>query len=88
VLVDSNAGGLSLRLSEKQVNAFLFAAQGVGASFVIIFLAAYLGGLFVVPQTTVFHSVPEVRLALAVLGTLLVVMVLSAFVLAALSKKD
>ena len=77
-----------MRLSEKQVNAFLFAAQGVGASFVIIFLAAYLGGLFVVPQTTVFHSVPEVRLALAVLGTLLVVMVLSAFVLAALSKKD
>ncbi len=77
-----------MRLSEKQVNAFLFAAQGVGAAFGVIFLAAYLGGLFVVPQTTVFHSVPEVRLALAVLGTILVVMALSAFVLAALSKKE
>jgi hypothetical protein len=88
VLVDSNAGGQRLRLSEKQVNAFLFAAQGVGAAFVVIFLAAYLGGLFVVPQTTVFHSVPEVRLILSVLGALLVVMVLSAFVLAALSKKE
>jgi hypothetical protein len=77
-----------LRLSGKQVNAFLFAAQGVGAAFVVIFLAAYLGGLFAVPQTTVFHSVPEIKLALAVLGIILLVMVLSAFVLAALSKKE
>jgi hypothetical protein len=77
-----------LRLSEKQINAFLFAAQGVGAAFVVIFLAAYLGGLFVIPQTTVFHSVPEVRLTLAVLGIILLVMVLSAFILTFISKKE
>jgi hypothetical protein len=77
-----------LRLSEKQINAFLFATEGVGAAFVIIFLAAYLGGLFVVPQTTVFHSVPEVRLTLAILGIILLVMVFSAVVLAILSKRD
>ena len=77
-----------MRLSEKQLNAFLFATEGVGAAFVIIFLAAYLGGLFVVPQTTVFHSVPEVRLTLAILGIILLVMVLSALVLAILSKRD
>ena len=77
-----------MRLSEKQLNAFLFATEGVGAAFVIIFLAAYLGGLFVVPQTTVFHSVPEVRLTLAILGIILLLMVLSALVLASLSKKD
>lgn len=65
----------------------MFAAQGIGAAFVVIFLAAYLGGLFVIPQTTVFHSVPEIRLTLAVLGIILLAMVLSAFVLAALSKK-
>jgi hypothetical protein len=77
-----------LGLSEKQIKAFLFAAQGVGAAFVVIFLAAYLGGLFVIPQTTVFHSVPEIRLTLAVLGIILLVMVLSAFALTALSKKE
>ena len=77
-----------MRLSEKQTNAFLFATEGVGAAFVIIFLAAYLGGLFVVPQTTVFHSVPEIRLTLTILGIILLVMVLSALVLATLSKRD
>jgi hypothetical protein len=77
-----------LRLSKKQLNAFLFATEGVGAAFVIIFLAAYLGGLFVVPQTTVFHSVPEVRLTLAILGIILLVMVVSTVVLAILSKRD
>ena len=77
-----------MRLSEKQINAFLFATEGVGAAFVIIFLAAYLGGLFVVPQTTVFHSVPEIRLTLTILGIILLVMVLSALVLAILSKRD
>ena len=77
-----------MRLSEKQINAFLFATEGVGAAFVIIFLAAYLGGLFVVPQTTVFHSVLEIRLTLTILGIILLVMVLSALVLAILSKRD
>ena len=77
-----------MRLSEKQLNAFLFATEAIGAVFVIIFLAAYLGGLFVVPQTTVFHSVPEVRLTLAILGIILLLMVLSALVLAILSKRD
>lgn len=77
-----------MRLSEKQINAFLFATEGVGAAFVIIFLAAYLGGLFVVPQTTVFHSVPEIRLTLTILGIILLAMVLSALVLTILSKRD
>ena len=77
-----------LRLSEKQINTFLFAAQGIGAAFVVIFLAAYIGGLFVIPQTTVFHSVPEIRLTLTVLGIILLVMVLSAFIVGSLSKRE
>ena len=71
-------------LSEKQVNAFLFATEGVGAAFVGIFLAAYLAGI---PTTAVFHSEPAFRLPLTVLGIILLVMVLSAFVLSALSKR-
>ena len=70
--------------SEKQLNAFLFVAEGVGAAFVGIFLAAYLVGI---PTTAVFHSEPAFRIPLTVLGIILLVMVLSAFVLSALSKK-
>jgi hypothetical protein len=74
-----------LRLSEKQITTFLFVAQGVGAVFVGIFLAAYLAGL---PTTEVFHSDPAFRVPLSIFGAVLLVMVLSAFVLAVLSKKD
>lgn len=74
-----------MRLSEKQITTFLFVAQGVGAVFVGIFLAAYLAGL---PTTAVFHSEPAFRVPLSIFGAVLLVMVLSAFVLAVLSKKD
>ena len=74
-----------MRLSEKQINAFLFVTQGVGAVFVGIFLAAYLAGL---PTTAVFHSEPAFRIPLFIFGAVLLVMVLSALVLTALSRKD
>ena len=74
-----------MRLSDKQINAFLFAAQGVGVVFVGIFSAAYLAGL---PTTVVFHSEPAFRIPLAIFGAVLLIMVLLAFVLAVLSKKD
>jgi hypothetical protein len=74
-----------LGLSERQIDTFLFAAQGVGAAFVGIFLAAYLAGI---PTTVVFHSEPAFRIPLTILGIVLLVMVISAFILAAVSKKN
>jgi hypothetical protein len=74
-----------LRLSDKQTAKFLFAVQGIGAVFVGIFLAAYLGGL---PTTAVLHSEPAFRIPLYIFGVVLLVLVLSALVLAVLSKKD
>lgn len=76
---------LKLRLSEKQITTFLFAVQSVGVAFVGIFLAAYLAGL---PTTTVYHEDPIFRIPLIILGIILLAMMLSAFVLAALSKKE
>ncbi len=64
---------------------FLFVAQGVGAVFVGVFLAAYLAGL---PSTAVFHSEPAFRIPLLIFGAVFLVMVLLAFVLAVPSKKD
>ena len=76
-----------METSSRGLSKFLFAVEGVGAVFVGIFLAAYLGGLFVVPQTTVFHSDPTVKLLLAVLGAALLVLVLVSVVLAFAKRK-
>lgn len=74
-----------MRFSEKQIATFLFVAQGVGGIFVGIFLAAYLGGL---PTTDVLHSEPTFRIPLYIFGTVVLVLVLAGFVLAALSKRE
>jgi hypothetical protein len=79
--------GLCLETTNPGLTKLLFAVEGVGAVFVGTFLAAYLGGLFVVPQTTVFHSDPTVKLALTVLGTALLVLVLVSVVLAVAKRK-
>jgi len=84
LIIQQQKKWLKLRLSEKQITTFLFAVQSVGAAFVGIFLAAYLAGL---PTTTVYHEDPIFRIPLIILGVILLAMMLSAFVLAALSKK-
>jgi len=74
-------------MTEKIAVNMLFALEVVGAVFVGLFLAVYLGGLFVIPQTTVFHSVPEIKLALTVLGVILLVIILANVILAFLTRK-
>ena len=76
-----------MQIPDKRITKFLFAVEAVGVVFVGIFLAAYLGGLFVLPQTTVFHSDPTVRLALSVLGGVFLVLILATVVLAFLKRK-
>lgn len=76
-----------MQMPDKRLTKFLFAVEAVGIVFVGIFLAAYLGGLFVLPQTTVFHSDPTVRLAMAVLGVVFLVLILVTVVLAFLKRK-
>ena len=82
-----------MKLGDKQINMLLFAVQAVGAVFVSIFSAAYLGGLLApylsgLPSTTVYHSEPAFRISLSIFGALLLVLVLIGCVLAVLSKKD
>jgi hypothetical protein len=72
-------------LSEKQIRTFGFVIQGVGAVFVGVFLAAYLGGL---PSTVVLHSEPVFRIPLFVFGAVLLILVLTATILSLLSKKE
>jgi hypothetical protein len=74
-----------LGLSNKKINKFIFAVQGIGAVFVGIFLAAYLGGL---PSTAVLHSEPAFRIPLTIFGAVLLLLILSVVILAVRSKKD
>jgi hypothetical protein len=74
-------------MDDKIANNALLALEGVGAVFVGLFLAVYIGGLFVTPQTTVFHSVPEIKLTLAVLGVVLLMFILATVILSILRRK-
>jgi hypothetical protein len=62
-------------MNGKQVNWVLYALEGIGIAFAGLFLVSYLSGLFMVPQTTVLHSIPEVKLSLALLGGVFLVLV-------------
>jgi hypothetical protein len=76
-----------LEQTNKTTRNFLFALQGVGAVFVGFFLAAYLGGMFMNPSTTVLHNEPVFKIPLTVFGIVLLVLVLAAVILAASSRK-
>jgi hypothetical protein len=74
-----------LEPNNNLITNLLLAIQGVGAVFVGIFLAAYLGGL---PSTAVLHSEPAFRIPLIIFGAVLLVLVLSIVIVAAFSKKE
>jgi hypothetical protein len=76
-----------LEQNNKKTRTLLFALQGVGAAFVGIFLAAYLGGMFMTPSTTVLHSEPAFKIPLIIFGAALLVIVLALVILAASSRK-
>jgi len=74
-----------MALAGKKLTTILFSLEGVGAVFVGIFLAAYLGGL---PTTTVLHDEPVFRIPLIIFGAVLLMLILATVVLAISSKKE
>ncbi|MGA3060551.1 MAG: hypothetical protein ABSD92_09305 [Candidatus Bathyarchaeia archaeon] len=72
-----------MTLADKKLTTILFSLEGVGAVFVSIFLAAYLGGL---PTTTVLHDEPAFRIPLIIFGALLLVLIFASVVLAVFSR--
>jgi hypothetical protein len=61
-------------IRQRKTRLLLLSLEAVGAVFVAIFLAAYLGGM---PTTNVLHSQPVVKAPLIVLGVLLLVLILA-----------
>ncbi|MCJ7622670.1 MAG: hypothetical protein MUO76_04140 [Anaerolineaceae bacterium] len=73
-----------MKLTDKQTRIFLFAAQGIGAVFYGVFLAAYFGGL---PSTATLNSEPAFVFSQSVIGALLIAFVLVAIILAFIFKQ-
>ncbi|MCW4006395.1 MAG: hypothetical protein NWF04_07365 [Candidatus Bathyarchaeota archaeon] len=74
-----------MQLKTRQLRQFLLVAEGVGAVFMGLFLAAYWLGI---PTNVVYHSDPVLRLALQGLGGLLLVLVLAGLVLFLIAHKN
>jgi hypothetical protein len=73
--------------TDKQLDGFLYAVEGVGALFISIFLTVYLLGLRDVPENVVYHSEPAFRMVLSIVGVIFIVLVLSAVVAAFVLKR-
>lgn len=78
-----NRSSIQLGFNQNHVK-LLYATQGVGAVFVAVFLAAYLGGL---PSTDVLHSEPAFRIPLIVFGAALLALILATAILATYLRK-
>jgi pyridoxal/pyridoxine/pyridoxamine kinase len=74
-----------MEISDRRLSKFLYIIEGVGAVFVALFLAAYLGGL---PTTAVLHSEPIFRIPLFVFGAVLLELIVGAVIVAVLAKKS
>ncbi|MCW4017474.1 MAG: hypothetical protein NWF00_02130 [Candidatus Bathyarchaeota archaeon] len=59
--------------NHKQVNKLLYVTEGMGAVFVALVLAAYLGGL---PSTAVLHSEAAFRMPIAFFGSVFLGLIL------------
>ena len=82
-------GDVAVPFTDKHLDGFLYAVEGVGAVFVSVFLTVYLIGLRDVPKNVVYHSEPAFRTVLSVVGIVFIVLVLSAVVAAfVLKRKD
>ena len=73
-----------MTLADKKLNTLLYSVEGVGAVFVVIYLAAYLGGL---PTTNVLHNQPVFQIPLKILGGVLLVLMLASVIVAAWQRR-
>ncbi|MCL4429627.1 MAG: hypothetical protein M1167_02630 [Chloroflexi bacterium] len=73
--------------NNKRITKLLYATQAVGTVFAGVFLAAYLGGMFMNPSTTVLHSEPAFRIPLIVFGAVLLVLIAATVALAVNSRR-
>ena len=76
-----------LEQNNKTLGSLLLALEGAGAIFVGIFLAAYLGGMFMNPSTTVLHSDLAFKIPLMIFGAVILVLALAITVFAAFRKR-
>jgi hypothetical protein len=72
-----------LQLKRKQLAAFVFLAQGIGAIFYAVFLASYALAL---PSNQVLHDLPVFRIPLSIFGGLFILSTVILLLLSFLKK--
>jgi hypothetical protein len=72
-------------LKAKELAAYLFLAQGIGAVFYAVFSAAYI---LAIPSTKVFSGEPVFKWPLTVFGVLFVILILTSLLLSAIYKPE
>lgn len=71
-------------MDENQISSLLVAFEGIGAIFAGAFLLAYLLGL---PTDVVYHSDPNLRLVLTIVGGIFVLLTFVTIVVFMRTKK-
>jgi hypothetical protein len=71
----------------KKFNVLIYAIEGVGAMFMGLFVTVYVAGITQLPDYVVFHSEPTVRLAMSIIGALLLALVIIAFIIGLTKRK-
>jgi hypothetical protein len=66
-----------MTLPDKKLTTLLYSFEGAGAVFVVVFLAAYLGGL---PTTIVLHNELAFKIPLAIFGVAFLFLALAGIV--------
>lgn len=70
-----------LGLTNRQLNSFVLAVQGVTTIFSALFISVYLLGLRDLPETVVYHSDPTFRTLLSAFGALSLILIGIAIIL-------
>jgi hypothetical protein len=74
--------------TNKTTRTFLFVLEGVGGVFVAVFLAAYLGGMFMNPSTTVLHDRFAFQIPLIVFGVAMLILTLVGVILSLKNRRS
>jgi hypothetical protein len=76
-----------LGFTNRQIDSFIFAVQGVATIFCALFITVYLLGLRDLPKNVVYHSEPTFRAALSVFGILTLFLFVLAILLSFLARR-
>ena len=72
--------------TNQKITTLLVAVGGIGAVFMGLFVSVYVAGITQLPKYVVYHSEPTIRLAMSIVGVILVALVIAALIVGLIKK--